>query len=110
MVDILEIKDSCSKVLAPGEKVEVIEVDSNLGYNYEATIRFFIEDTVVADSVGGDNIGWKYEDLYGYYFEEITDVLRVRHHNWERKVCPECDGTNLNEDKTRCWDCDGGPG
>jgi len=20
-------------------------------------------------------------------------------------VCPECDGTNLNEDKDRCWDC-----
>ena len=24
--------------------------------------------------------------------------------------CPECDGTNLTEDKTRCRDCDGGPG
>ena len=24
--------------------------------------------------------------------------------------CPECDGTNLTEDQTRCWDCDGGPG
>ena len=24
--------------------------------------------------------------------------------------CPECDGTNLTEDKTRCGDCDGGPG
>ncbi len=24
--------------------------------------------------------------------------------------CSECDGTNLTEDKTRCWDCDGGPG
>ena len=21
------------------------------------------------------------------------------------RVCPECDGTNLNEDKDRCWDC-----
>ena len=24
----------------------------------------------------------------------------------EREVkCPECDGNNLNEDNTRCWDC-----
>ena len=21
-------------------------------------------------------------------------------------ACPDCEGTNLNEDKTRCWDCD----
>ena len=22
----------------------------------------------------------------------------------------ECEGSNLTEDKSRCWDCDGGPG
>ena len=21
-------------------------------------------------------------------------------------LCPDCEGENLNEDKTRCWDCD----
>ena len=21
-------------------------------------------------------------------------------------ACPDCEGENLNEDKTRCWDCD----
>ena len=21
-------------------------------------------------------------------------------------VCPECEGRNLSEDQTRCWDCD----
>ena len=36
--------------------------------------------------------------------------IQVLHQDDDRKVCPECDGTNLNEDKTRCWDCDGGPG
>jgi hypothetical protein len=22
------------------------------------------------------------------------------------ETCPECEGHNLNEDHTRCWDCD----
>ena len=21
------------------------------------------------------------------------------------QICPECDGVNLNEDRTVCWDC-----
>ena len=25
-------------------------------------------------------------------------------------ICPQCQGSNLTEDKRRCWDCDGGPG
>ena len=36
---------------------------------------------------------------------------------WEAKAfaldtgeCPECEGHNLNEDRTKCWDCDPGEG
>ena len=86
MVDILSIQQSCSDVLAPNERVEITDVDSNLGYNYTATVRFYIDDNVVADIKGGENIGWKYKDLYGDYFEEITDVLRVQYHNWGKEV------------------------
>jgi len=31
-------------------------------------------------------------------FYGLAPLTRVR-------VCPECDGTNLNENKDRCWDC-----
>ena len=33
---------------------------------------------------------------------EVQDMLT--------STCPQCTESNLTEDKTRCWDCDGGPG
>ena len=52
-----------------------------------------------------------YEDLDEDYFAANYDAGAERMKEEQRsKVCPECDGTNLTEDKTRCWDCDGGPG
>jgi len=45
--------------------------------------------------------------------EEFNDGLW----KWEAKAfaldtgeCPECEGHNLNEDRTKCWDCDPGEG
>ena len=43
----------------------------------------------------------------------IADLHAAIDAEWDRKqkerqdpTCPECEGTNLNEDGTRCWDCD----
>lgn len=27
-------------------------------------------------------------------------------HNIINQICPECEGVNLTEDKTKCFDCD----
>ena len=35
---------------------------------------------------------------------EVVYTYRVK----DTIVCPECDGTNLTEDKSRCWNCDPG--
>ena len=41
---------------------------------------------------------------------KINELAALLDAKWEEErqdpTCPECDGTNLNEDGTRCWDCD----
>jgi len=39
--------------------------------------------------------------------KEIEEVIGIE--NTIRR-CTQCEGTNVNEGKTLCWDCDGGPG
>ena len=39
--------------------------------------------------------------------KEIEEVIGIE--NTIRR-CPQCTESNLTEDKSRCWNCDGGPG
>jgi len=82
MSNILELKEACEEVIVSQvERIEVIDYQQNSGYNAEATVKFFINDEFIADITGGDGTGWNSGELYGDYFEEITDVLRIRHYN-----------------------------
>ena len=47
---------------------------------------------------------------YDYGMEKKIASYFVRENEIDGPHCPDCDGTNLTEVKTRCWDCDGGPG
>ena len=85
-MNILDLKESCEKAIIDSlEKIEIIDFQPNLGYNAKAVVRFFIEEKHVADITGGEHVGWEYDDIYGDYFEEVIDILRVRHWNKEVK-------------------------
>ena len=47
-----------------------------------------------------------FEDMMTTLLDEVSEELTLR----QEQTCPQCEGSNLTEDKTRCWDCDGGPG
>ena len=89
--------------------------------------KYFIEIKPNSEAFRGHNIGWY---TYANSIEEATpenpfvlpeqgdydyDVTVVTVENTDgkeeqrSKVCPECEGLNLNEDKTLCWDCEGQP-
>ena len=76
------------------ERIEIDEYNQNSGYNEEATVKFYIEDEFIADIKGGENIGWTCGDIYGDYFEEVTDTLRVRHSNSVVQLHSRPDGDN----------------
>jgi hypothetical protein len=42
---------------------------------------------------------------------KATDLTAAIDEAWEkdRITCPECEGQNLTEDQTRCFDCDPEP-
>ena len=40
------------------------------------------------------------------HYEGMILPTEEREEHWNEGKCPECDGNNLNEDKTRCWDCE----
>ena len=63
----------------PGMKIEVDDYQQNSGYNYEATLKFFVDGEHVADITGGENIGWNSNDLYCDYLVEMVDTLRFNH-------------------------------
>lgn len=40
--------------------------------------------------------------------KDFKSIIR-QHEEWQKRKelsCPECEGTNLNEDGTLCWDCE----
>ena len=42
------------------------------------------------------------ESAYQTQCEEVHEHCNVFE---VMELCPECDGSNLNEERTRCWDC-----
>ena len=37
---------------------------------------------------------------------DIADIQKlISESESEMETCPECEGSNLNEDHTKCWDC-----
>ena len=40
------------------------------------------------------------EDFFEQSMSQLTKLLA------KAAVCGECEGSNLTEDRTRCWDCD----
>ena len=86
MGNITDLKTELERdIVSHVERIEIDEYNQNSGYNYEATVKFYIEDEFIADIRGGENVGWTCDDgdIYGDYFEEVTDTLRVRHWNKE---------------------------
>lgn len=85
MGNITDLKTELERdIVSHTERIEIDEYNQNAGYNYEAIVKFYIEDEFIADIRGGENIGWTCGDIYGDYFEEVTDTLRVRHSKGDR--------------------------
>ena len=59
-----------------GMKLEISDYMPNSGYNYKATLKFFVDDEYVADIKGGEHIGWTSGDLYCDDLEEMVDTLK----------------------------------
>jgi len=49
------------------------------------------------------------EEEFGSLGTLIGDESRLYQPHKVILICPQCQGSNLNEDKTLCWDCEGQP-
>ena len=45
------------------------------------------------------------EPIEVYSLEEVMDSITNVEEETELSICPECEGANLNESGTVCWDC-----
>ena len=58
----------------------------------------------------GDWLQRGYEELGDGLFEQYAKWTKsgweVRAFTLDTGYCPQCEGTNLNEDRTKCFDCD----
>ena len=79
-MNILELKEDLERdiMLYLPERIELVDYQQNLGYDFSSTIKVYIEDEFVADITGGENIGWESGDISGDYFQEVVDTLRIR--------------------------------
>ena len=62
------------------ERVEIVDYHQRLGYNFTATVNFYIDDVLAGVIHGGDWSGWTSQDpmdIYGDYFDEVTDTIRT---------------------------------
>ena len=70
-----------------------------------------LTETDVEDWIGSDNLPSKFIEILTEIANGEYEAAQLRSDiESYKETCPECDGTNLTEDKTRCWDCNGGPG
>lgn len=57
--------------------------------------------------------GYNYDDegdglAISLYVGNSFGTKHLQRRNMDKNYCPQCNGTNLNEDKTICFDCDSG--
>ena len=45
-----------------------------------------------------------FEDMMTTLLDEVSEELTLK----QEKTCPQCEESNLTEDKSRCWNCDPG--
>lgn len=50
-----------------------------------------------------------WQNQVGFLFNYGKSPTNVSVIEWEDEICPECEGTNLSDDKALCFDCEGGP-